>query len=108
MNFAMQTKQIAGLFAGALGLYALTQSAVASPRLGSARQDGVPLTLKPAGASDLRLGFMAVPVKLDAAKPAGVEKEPKYASTPKYGVITRALTWRRGKQSEPAVTAPAE
>jgi protein-S-isoprenylcysteine O-methyltransferase Ste14 len=26
----------------------------------------------------------------------------------KYGLITRALTWRRGGQSEPTVTAPAE
>ncbi|MGC4045921.1 MAG: TlpA disulfide reductase family protein [Armatimonas sp.] len=45
------------------------------------------LQLNTTGARDLRVGYYPVPIELSAEKPAGVKKEPKYASTPKYGVI---------------------
>lgn len=45
------------------------------------------LSLEPRGAAQLRLPYYPIRVALRAEKPAGVQKEPKYASTPKYGVI---------------------
>ncbi len=46
------------------------------------------LTIDPKGAVTARLGYMPVRIKATETKPASVKKEPTYAGTPKYGVIT--------------------
>ena len=50
-------------------------------------QVDIPFTLSPGGATEAKLGYYPVAVKLSTAKPSQITKEPTYRTTPKYGII---------------------
>jgi peroxiredoxin len=69
-------------------------SVVAALALGAAASAQIPkplsarLTLDPTAAREAKLGYFPIQIPLSATRPAGVKKEPTYATAPKYGVVT--------------------